>query len=193
MVTKRQILETFGEERDGKTVVVCPTCPDTVFESLEQWKDHMTTEHGGYTTEEVSEGLGASSSLNQSESFAASDDATRDKGARKDTLPPTKPKRLSARARELNDKCNRCVALILKHFMKGLSQEEQQELDSNRTDLTQAFVGIEFDFEERLFSLQGKWAIIVVLILLYAAPVLPNLKTIGEKIQAKAKSKEQKK
>lgn len=184
MVTKRQLIETFGEEREGKTVVVCPTCPDAAFESLEQWKDHMQHEHGGYTAEEVSEGLGASSSN------TSSDDASLDKGGTPmDTSRPTKPKKLSAKARELNEKVNRCISLILKHLISGITEAEQQELEQSRADVTQAFVGIEFDFEERIFSLSGRWAIIVAIILLYTVPALPSMKDALAKVRQKALEK----
>jgi uncharacterized C2H2 Zn-finger protein len=175
MPTKRQIIDMFGEDRDGTTVVICPHCEGVSFENLEQWKDHMQAEHGGYTVDEVSKGL---------------DDVSKglDEQEVKEEKPP-KPKKLSAKARELNDKCNRCLALILKHLLTSLTEEEQAELASARTDITQAFVGVEFDFEERLFSLEGKWAMVFVLALLYITPALPNLKTIGEKVRKQGKEK----
>jgi uncharacterized C2H2 Zn-finger protein len=177
MASKRELMEKFGQDRDGKTVVVCPTCgEDTAFESLEEWKAHMQKEHGGYTSSEVAEGLSAELPSGK-EAVSSS------------PQPPPKPKRMSQRARELNDAVNRCVSLVIKHIISGITQDEQAEMEQLRTKVTEAFVGIEFDFEERLFSLTGKWAVLTVLVLLYTLPSIPSMKEVIAKAREKAAQK----
>lgn len=174
MASKRELTQQFGrDEADGTFVMVCPTCqPEELFPSLEQWKEHMQKEHGGYTVSEVA---------------ASQEESPRTK--ENTTPPPAKPKRLSARARELNDKVNRCVSLVIKHVISGITESEREEMEQLRTSVTEAFVGIEFDFEERLFSLTGKWAVLVVLVLLYTLPSIPSMKEAIAKAREKAKEK----
>jgi hypothetical protein len=180
MPTKRELLETYGEEREGQTVMVCPTCTDTTFETLEAWKDHMTREHGGYTSSEVASGQATSKEPGTSGGAGTSSNPS---------TPAPKPKRISQRARELNDKLNRCVSLVIKHLMSGIDEDERKEMEVLRTAITEAFVGVEFDFEERLVSLSGKWAVLVVLILLFILPALPSMKESIGKALAKARQK----
>ncbi len=182
MASKRELVAEYGrEDETGTTVLICPHCePEKQFETLEAWKGHMQSEHGGYTSSEV----------------AAGQEATQEraggvagKGLAGSTPPTAKPKRLSARARELNDKVNRCVSLVLKHIISGVTEDERQELEKLRADVTEAFVGIEFDFEERLFKIEGKWAILLVMVLLYTLPSLPSMKESIAKGIAKAREK----
>ncbi|SRR6266576_1920906 len=174
MASKRELVAEYGRENETGTVMVCPHCdPEQTFETLEAWKGHMAKEHGGYTSSEVAAG--------QPEERAG--------GLAGSTPPAAKPKRLSARARELNDKLNRCISLVVKHIISGVTETERQELEDLRTVITEAFVGIEFDFEERLISLTGKWAVLVVLVLLYALPSLPSMKEAIAKAREKAKEK----
>lgn len=174
MASKRELTQQFGrDEADGSFVMVCPTCqPEELFPSLEQWKEHMQKEHGGYTVSEVSASQEASGNKETTTSTP--------------TPAPAKPKRLSARARELNDKVNRCVSLVIKHIISGITEQERQEMEQLRTAVTEAFVGIEFDFEERLFSITGKWAVLVVLVLLYTLPSIPSMREAIAKAKEKA-------
>ena len=179
MATKRQLAEQYGREEEGAFVMVCPDCdPEQKFDTLEAWKEHMQKEHGGYTSSEVASGLpreaGAESRPQPGTTAAVS---------------PAKPKRLSSRARELNDKVNRCVSLVIKHVISGVTDEERQEIERLRADVTEAFVGIEFDFEERLFSLSGKWAVLAVMVLLYTLPSIPSMKEAIAKAREKNKEK----
>lgn len=180
MAGKKQLFEQYGREVEGVTVMVCPYCKDPEFtaETLEAWKDHMQREHGGYTSSEVAAGQPERSE--KLEGSMASPLMT--------PPPAVKPKRLSARARELNDKLNRCISLVLKHMISGISEDERLQLEAARTEITEAFVGIEFDFEERLISLSGKWAVLVVLVLLYTLPSLPTMKEAIAKVSEKAKA-----
>ena len=180
MPSKRELLETYGEEREGQTVMICPhDDKHGPFETLEQWKDHMVKEHGGYTSSEVAAGQPT-----------ATKDEGDTAGRAGSTVSPPKPKRMSARARELNDKLNRCVSLVLKHVISGITEEERAEMETARTQITEAFVGVEFDFEERLVSLSGKWAVLIVLVLLYTLPSLPTMKEqIAKAIRARQEAK----
>jgi hypothetical protein len=181
MASKRELTQQYGRDEGDTFVMVCPTCePEEIFPSIEQWKEHMQKQHGGYTSSEVSSGLGEPQK---------GEEGSADTGKVSGKAPPPKPKRLSQRARELNDKVNRCVSLVIKHIISGITEEERQQMESLRTDVTEAFVGIEFDFEERLFSLQGKWAVLVVLVLLYTLPSIPSMKEAIAKAKEKAKEK----
>jgi|SRR5690348_2737743 len=170
--TNRRIVEEFGEQdAEGTITMRCPTCDDhPAFETIEQWKDHMQKEHGGFTSSEMQDGQ-----------VASEQPSTPAQPAER-----PKPKRMSARARELNDKVNRCVSLIVKHIVSGISEQEREELDEKRTSITEAFIGIEFDFEERLFALSGKWAVLAVLVLLYLLPQIPSMKESIAKVKQKA-------
>jgi hypothetical protein len=181
MAGKKQLFEQYGREAEGVVVMVCPDCkePELTFETLEAWKDHMQRQHGGYTTSEVAAG--------QPERPEKADGGANQPAPAAPTL--VKPKRLSAKARELNDKLNRCISLVLKHMLSGINEEERLQLEAARTEITEAFIGIEFDFEERLISLNGKWAVLVVLVLLYTLPSLPTMKEAIAKASAKAKEK----
>jgi hypothetical protein len=180
LTSKRELIDHYGREDEGVLYMVCPHCdPEEKFETLEAWKDHMQREHGGYTSSEVASGQ------------AATEEAGA--GARTPPPAPAKPKRMSAKARELNDKLNRCISLVLKHVISGITEEERQEMERSRTELTEAFIGIEFDFEERLFSLSGKWAVLVALVLLYTLPALPSMREAIAKSREKSKEKSKEK
>jgi hypothetical protein len=177
MASKRELTQQYGRDEGDTFVMVCPTCePEEIFPSIEQWKEHMQKQHGGYTSSEVASGQQPQVGGGES-------------GIDAKTTPPPKPKRLSARARELNDKVNRCVSLVIKHIISGIDETERQEMERLRTDVTEAFVGIEFDFEERLFSLTGKWAVLVVLVLLYTLPSIPSMREAIAKAKEKAATK----
>ena len=177
MASKRELTQQYGRDEGDAFVMVCPTCePEEIFPSIEQWKAHMSKEHGGYTVSEVATGLSSEQGGGEPRQPPA-------------TPPPPKPKRLSQRARELNDKVNRCVSLVIKHIISGITEEERQQMESLRTDVTEAFVGIEFDFEERLLSLSGKWAVLAVLVLLYTLPSIPSMREAIAKAKEKAKEK----
>lgn len=181
MASKRQLFEQYGRQEGEASVWVCPDCePEQKFETLEQWKDHMQKEHGGYTSSEVAEGVEVNGQR------PADKGADTGKGS---AAPLPKPKKLTARARDLNEKTNRCVSLVVKHLVSGVTSAELEELETLRTAITEAFIGIEFDFEEKLFSLTGKWAVLVVLALLYLLPQVPSMKESIAKAVEKGKSK----
>ena len=174
--TNRRIVEEFGEERNGEIRMVCPTCENSPeFETIEQWKDHMQKHHGGFTSSEMQDGQ-------------VTPEGTERQTVQEQT-PRPKPKRMSQRARELNDKVNRCVSIIVKHIVSGINDAEREELETNRSAITEAFVGIEFDFEERLFSITGKWAVLAVLVMLYILPQIPSMKESIAKAKQNAAEK----
>jgi hypothetical protein len=53
------------------------------------------------------------------------------------------------------------------------------------------FMGVEFDFDEKLISVSGKWMALAVIVALYILPGLPSLKDIIAK--AKERTEEQNK
>lgn len=176
-------------EDTGEWIYFCPDCKgessDGPLEigSLHKFKSHMQSTHGGYTiTEEGSEAL------------PGSDNPLQGTGPVKPpiglgTAPvPTKPKRLSQRSRELNDKLNEALKLCVKHLLKGLSEEERSMLDDLRSEVTMGFVGIEIDFDEKLVSVSGKWAAIISVVALNVLPSLPSIKELIEKAKEGAPS-----
>lgn len=183
MPSKRQLVEQFGREEGEKTMMVCPTCkePEVKFESLEEWKQHMQKEHGGYTSSEVGASLpqaGTSGGAGESRSDGLE-------------TPALKPKRLTGKARELNDKLNRCISLCVKHLISGITEQEREELERLRTDVQEALVGIQLDFEERMFQLSGWWAAALVLAGLYVLPSLPTMKEAVATAKERAAKKKQ--
>lgn len=152
----------------------CPDCKDageTVeFSTAAGWRSHMNGKHGGVISAET---------------------PAPETGAGKNNVvtmpaPSPKPKRMSAKTRELNDKTNRAINLVLKHFMTGLSEDELDELGTLRGEVATALCGIEFDFDEKLISLSSKWAILIVVVALFVLPQLPSLKELVAKAKEQA-------
>jgi hypothetical protein len=168
-------------EETGQPFWTCPQedgaeCPGGQrFESLGGFKYHMSKLHGGYTASDVSP------------SPPSEREAAADKGSA-----PARPRRMSARNRELNDKINEALNLCVKHFVDGLDEPERQRLGVLRGEVLVAVAGIEFDFEERLISLRSKWVIVAVLAALYVLPQLPSLKEVIARSKAKPKPDEEK-
>jgi len=130
----------------------------------------MQREHGGYTSSEIDESL--------PESTTPSADGERT-GSRSDADgTAVKPKRLSARARELNDKFNEALNLILKHFLEGLSEQELTRLAEIRGEVSSAVIGVEFDFEERIFKVKGRMWLGIAVALLWILPQIPSMKEL---------------
>lgn len=179
--TNRKIVEQFGErdEQTGEVRMKCPTCDNhPEFDTIEQWKDHMQKEHGGFTSSEMEQGQIHPETSSQSSAQPAQAQPER-----------KAPKRQTQRARELNEKSNRCIALILKHIVSGITDTEREEMETLRTNVTEAFIGIEIDFDQQLFSISGKWAILVVIVSMYLLPNIPSMKeSIGKAIE-RAKQK----
>ncbi len=155
------------DEDTGQYVWTCPVeeglaCPgERKFESLGGFKYHMSQQHGGYTASDVASAAPVGAGAGDQ------------RGA-----PALKPRRMSAKNRELNDKVNEALNLCVKHFVDGLDETEKQRLGALRGEVLVAVAGVEFDFEERLISLSSKWAIIIVLAALYVLPQLPSLREV---------------
>jgi hypothetical protein len=171
-------------EETGQPFWTCPAeegieCPGGQrFESLGGFKSHMSKFHGGYTASDVSV------------SSASEREAGADTGR---GSAPARPRRMSARNRELNDKVNEALNLCVKHFVDGLDEPERQRLGVLRGEVLVAVAGVEFDFEERLISLRSKWVIVAVLAALYVLPQLPSLKEVIARSKAKPKPDEEEK
>jgi hypothetical protein len=174
----RSDAEQFVRIDDGtaEKFYFCPDCKETgetvEFSSASGWRSHMNGKHGG-----VIEIDGASSVPSKGADAPAT------------PAPAPKPKRMSAKTRELNDKTNRAINLVLKHFMTGLSEDELDELGTLRGEVATALCGIEFDFDEKLISLSSKWAILIVVVALFVLPQLPSLKELVANVKQKAAEK----
>lgn len=151
----------------------CPDCKDAgetkEFSTAAGWRSHMNAQHGGVISAEI---------------------PAPEKGGG-NVVPITaattpKPKRMSAKTRELNDKTNRAINLVLKHFMTGLSEDELGELGTLRGEVATALCGIEFDFDDKLISFSSKWAILIVVVALFVLPQLPSLKEMVASVKQKA-------
>lgn len=172
-------------EKDPETNQYFWTCPNCEskprFDSLGGFKYHMQKEHGGYLASDIE---AASPSVSDSREAVAARP-----GTPAATAPVQKTKKLSAKARELNDKFNRCITLCIKHLMKGLTETEITELEQLRGDVSEAVIGVEFDFEDKLVAVSGKWALVIALGLLYILPQIPTLKDVIAKAREQAAKK----
>lgn len=185
------------DENSGEYIYFCPDCKGEgdgplQLGSLHKFKSHMQREHGGLVTEEsagASEGP-SSDNLQQETGSDKRGSDSRDSSGASTRTPVSKPKRISPRARELNNKFNRCISLCVKHLFKELSEDERNELENLRSEVSENVIGVEFDFEERLVGISGKWALVVALALLYVLPALPPLKEVIAKAKAAAEVKQ---
>lgn len=166
-------------EDTGQWEYFCPDCTDgespRVFTSLGGWKSHMQTQHGGL----VDSGEPESSAAPSPETGA---------GAVPAPVPP-KPKKLSNSSRELNKKLNDCINLVMKHFIKGLDDLEMERLEVLRNEVSMAWMGVEFDFDDKLVTISGKWAALVVITALYILPQLPTMKQMLAKVKEQRQAK----
>lgn len=188
MTRRRHALwEQYGQQ-DSDTGLDFLTCGDAAcngkrFYSTSEFKGHMQRKHGGL---EVS-----SSDVEPIE--AGQGDSTVDSpngrpASTTSALPETpKPKKLSAKARELNDKLNEAINLCIKHFIDGLTEADTERLSVLRGEVSTAVIGVEFDFEQRLFAVSGKIALAITVAALYVLPRLPTLKQMAAKSKEKDK------
>jgi len=165
------------DENTGEWIFFCPDCKnDTGDGPLElgtrqRWQSHMQKEHGGYTEDN-------------------SDDSTPPAAPAAPVEPvQPKPKKLSSKSRELNDKLNECINLCIKHFMSGIDEQEKQRLETLRGEVSMGFMGVQFDFEEKLVTVSGRWAAIIVILALYILPQLPTFKQMREQATLNASEK----
>lgn len=182
MGKRSAIWEQYGsKDANELDVLVCPEsdCNGKPYYSLAEFRSHMQRKHGGIAV--PSSEVDALPSSDVDESTSSGNNGHRP--SESTSVPLPKPKKLSAKARELNDKLNEAINLVIKHFIDGLSELEVERLGTLRGEVSAAVVGVEFDFENRLFSVSGKVALAITVAALYVLPKLPTLK----QIQAKAK------
>jgi hypothetical protein len=182
MAKRSPIWEKYGKPSAANSdyqVLTCPQCEGKEFDSLTAWKYHMQAEHGGYTSDDISESLppGGDPHADQTESAAGT----------------VKPKKVTARARELNDKFNEGLNLLFKHFIDGLTDADKIRLFEIREEVSSAVIGVEFDFEERLVKISSKVALGIAVTCLWVLPQIPSFKEIIAKAKENAdKSKSEK-
>jgi hypothetical protein len=167
-----QELEEYRRRSDetGEFIYFCPDCKNgeggpLEFDTVHKFKTHMQREHGGILDSELAATVGAST--DGAETVATSRTAVA-------TAP--RPKRLSAKSRELNDKLNEAVKLCVKHLLQGIDESERAHLTELTNDVTMGWIGVEIDFEEKLFSISGRMASIILVIALNVVPRMPSLK-----------------
>lgn len=187
-MTKRRhaLWEQYGQQDTdtGLDFLTCgdPACGSKRFYSTTEFKSHMQRKHGGL---EVS-----SSDVEPIEAGQGDNTADTPGGRPASTtsaLPEApKPKKLSAKARELNDKLNEAINLCIKHFIDGLTEADTERLSVLRGEVSTAVIGVEFDFEQRLFAVSGKIALAITVAALYVLPRLPTLKQMAAKSKEKA-------
>jgi hypothetical protein len=179
MPRRNAIWTQYGQtdSETGLEFLVCPDCDGRKFYTLAEFRSHMQRKHGGMVVDgaepESPEGNAEPVTPIQTEEHPA-------------TVEQPKPKRLSGKARELNDKLNEAINLVVKHFIDGLNDFELDRLSLLRGEVSAAVVGVEFDFEQRLFSVSGKIALAITVACLYVLPKLPNFKQMAAKAKEKA-------
>lgn len=186
---RNAIWDRYGkmDEDTGLDYLVCPDCDGRRFDTLAEFKSHMQRKHGGL---EVS-----GSEVDSIETGDVTTSMTGETPQTDRTSPnpvsttsAPKPRTLSKKARELNDKLNEAINLVIKHFVDGLTEMDTERLSVLRGEVSTAVVGVEFDFEQRLFAVSGKIALAITVGCLYVLPKLPTLKQMA----AKAKDKDKK-
>lgn len=191
---------TYGSpdpENPEETILTCPECKDT-FTSLNGFKGHMTNKHGGFSAGELIAATEASAEAGESDPNMP--EVVKSEIAQAEVIHRTRepaevqePKRLTKRSRELNDKVNDVIQLLIKHMTKGLTPDELARIESARGELATAIVGVEFDFERKMLAITGNFWLIVLLIAMYTVPALPTAKELFVKAKAAAdKQKEAK-
>lgn len=181
--------EWFNQFKD-ETGYKCPHCSKR-FTSLPGIKGHMTDKHGGFTVNEIAATLPTERKRESAanESPANSSAATEAGAAAVETASPSTapvippPKRIGPKQRELNDKTNRALRLVGKRLMKGLSDEESAELERLRDEVLDAMMGIEIDFDEKLFTVKGRWIMWGVAFALLIGPWMPTMKETFTKLR----------
>lgn len=160
----------------SETRVQCPECEKTCA-SLSGLKGHMARMHGGYTDEQIA-AVAAVAPPPEPTPVIEGEFVPEPPPI---PPPPTpepvaaEPKRYTKHSRELNDQLNAALQLCLKHLTKGMTDEERQQLDFYRSAVTSALIGVEFDFDERLFVLRSKIWLLVSVAILYGIEKLPSL------------------
>lgn len=156
------------DDETGQFKYFCPDHPDQEFDSSAGWRYHMQKFHGGVTGSDT-----------DAPSTPLSDNAPSKVAAR--------PRKLSAKSRELNEKMNKCCNLAVKHLVDGINEKEQEELGVLRGELFMAILGIEFNFDDKLIAISNKWILVLVLVALYLVPNMPSFKDQMETIKRKIK------
>lgn len=186
MAKHSALWDKYGQQDSdtGLKFLTCgmDTCNGRHFYTAAEFKSHMQRKHGG---------LEVSSSDVEPIEAGQGDSAADTPGGRPasttSALPEApKPKKLSAKARELNDKLNEAINLCIKHFIDGLTEGDTERLSVLRGEVSTAVIGVEFDFEQRLFAVSGKIALAITVAALYVLPRLPTLKQMAAKSKEKA-------
>ena len=144
----------------------CPQCPPDAetFDSLQRLKTHMAKEHGGYDSSDI-----ASAVPQRPIEETGGVTPKAQEGA-----PPSPPKKTSRLNRELNEAMNEGLTLCVRHMTAGLDEIQKARLAEITGKITTAVMGVEFDFEQKIVSVSGKFWLILGLALLYVVPRLPT-------------------